>query len=209
MDIKEQYAKNHSKVSEHTLLLNSRLFSTYNRIALKLVGSELTGVNIDLGSGDKGFSVYCSRKGICSHSYDYPNFDIEQDLINQSDNTVDFVTMNAVIEHIQKPEHILLEIKRVLKQGGLLFIRTPNWQMDFKNFYNDPTHVTPYSPIKLKNTLELAGFKSIFIEPGLIGKSFFWWKLHPSIKWKIASLIHGGTKSILGVARAVQVPKKK
>lgn len=63
--------------------------------------------------------------------------------------------MNAVIGHIKDPSSILKEIKRVLKNEGLLFIRTPNWQLDFKNFYNDPTHVKPYSPDTIKNTLNL------------------------------------------------------
>lgn len=201
MDIKGQYSVNHSRVSDQTLFLNGRLFNTYNRIALKLVGSELAGVNVDLGSGDKGFSSYCSQKGIFSLPYDFPDFDIERDVFDQSDYTVDFVTMNAVLEHIQKPDHILLEIKRVLKPGGLLFIRTPNWQMDFKNFYNDPTHVRPYAPATLKNTLELTGFTMLFLEPGLIEKSWMWWRLPSKIKWKVASVIHGGTKSIIGVAR--------
>jgi len=69
--------------------------------------------------------------------------------------------------------------------------------MDYKNFYNDPTHVKPYTPDTLENTLKLFGFDCIFLEPGLIEKSWFWWKLPDKIKWKIASIINGGTKSIL------------
>jgi hypothetical protein len=71
--------------------------------------------------------------------------------------------------------------------------------MDYKNFYNDPTHIKPYAPETLKNTLNLFGFDTIFLEPGLIEKSWFWWKLPNNIKWKIASLLKGGTKSILAI----------
>jgi hypothetical protein len=44
---------------------------------------------------------------------------------------------------------------------------------------------------------ELYNLKTIFIEPGLIEKSWFWWQLPNKIKWHAASLINGGTKSII------------
>ncbi len=200
MDIKQEYAINHAKVNEKSIYLNERLFFTYNNIVNIRLNKELNGKNIDLGSGDKGFSEVCRLRNIESFPHDYPSFDIEKDKLKHADNSIDFITMNAVIEHIKDPSHILREIKRVLKKDGLIFLRTPNWQMDFKNFYNDPTHVKPYSPMTIRLTLELAGFEIIFLEPGLIKKSMFWWSLPEKIKWKVASLIKGGTKSIMCVA---------
>lgn len=200
MDIKKEYANDLAKPKKDSIYLNKRLFDTYNNIVNLKLNKKLFGTNIDLGSGDKGFSEVCKINNIISYSYDYPEFDIEKDALFQDDESVDFITMNAVIEHIKNPSNILKEIKRVLKNEGLLFIRTPNWQMDFKNFYNDPTHVKPYSPITMRNTLNLVGFEVLFLEPGLIKKSLFWWKLPDKLKWKIASMIKGGTKSILCVA---------
>ena len=199
MDLKENYAKNHAKVNEKTLYLNKRLFDTYNTITQKLLNTKLQGTNIDLGSGDKGFTRYLESIKITSYPHDYPEFNIEKDILRFNDNSIDFITMNAVIEHISNPTHILGEIKRVLKTNGLLFVRTPNWQMDFKNFYNDPTHVKPYAPNTLQSTLQLSGLKPIFLEPGLICKSWFWWELPANIKWQVTSYIKGGTKSILAV----------
>ena len=199
MNLKERYAIDHSRVTNESLCLNKRLYSTYNKISLQKLGIELSGKNIDLGGGDKGFTKYLESKNIKSFPYDYPDFDIENDILNHDDNSIDFITMNAVIEHIYNPGNILKEIKRVLKKDGLLFIRTPNWQMDYKNFFNDPTHVKPYTPETLRRTIELYDMDAIFIEPGLIEKKWFWWNLPKSIKWKIASLIKGGTKSIIGV----------
>ena len=200
MDIKKEYANDLAKPKKDSIYLNKRLFDTYNNIVNLKLNKKLFGTNIDLGSGDKGFSEVCKINNIISYPYDYPEFDIEKDTLFQDDESVDFITMNAVIEHIKNPSNILKEIKRVLKNEGLLFIRTPNWQMDFKNFYNDPTHVKPYSPITIRNTLTLVGFEVLFLEPGLIKKSLFWWKLPDKLKWKIASMIKGGTKSILCVA---------
>ena len=173
MNIKKEYALQHSKVNIQSKNLNKRLFNTYNRITNKLLNKDLEGINIDLGSGDKGFSRYCESININSFPYDYPDFNIEKDKLEYKDNSIDFVTLNAVIEHIEKPDHIFKEMMRVLKNNGLVFIRTPNWQMDYKNFYNDPTHVKPYSPDTLKNALKLFGLECIFLEPGLVEKSWF------------------------------------
>jgi hypothetical protein len=71
--------------------------------------------------------------------------------------------------------------------------------MDYKNFYNDPTHVKPYTPKSLKQTFEFYNLNTIFIEPGLIEKSWFWWQIPNKIKWFAASLLRGGTKSIIGI----------
>ncbi len=200
MSLKVTYAKNHSQSNRNSSFLNKRLFNTYDRISSRIIGSALKGVNVDLGSGDKGFSRYCESVGIKSYPYDFPDLDIEKDTLPHSNDSVDFITLNAVIEHINDPSNVLKESVRILKRGGLIFIRTPNWKMDYKNFYNDPTHVKPYSPETLKNILTLFGFKVVFLEPGLVEKSWFWWKLPETIKWRVASLIKGGTKSIIAVA---------
>ena len=203
MELKNNYAVNHGKKNEKSLNLNKRLFDTYNRIAKKKIGKNLSGVNIDLGCGDKAFTEYLKTVGIISHPYDFPSFDIENDQLLHEDESIDFVTMNAVIEHIKNPDNIFKEIRRVLKINGLVFVRTPNWLLDQKNFYNDPTHVRPYTPKSLKLTFELYRLKTIFIEPGLIEKSWLWWKLSDKIKWRLCSLLSGGTKSIIGVGEKV------
>ncbi len=201
LNLKSLYAKNILQSNKNSNILNKRLFDTYNKIAIKITGSALGGINVDLGSGDKGFSAYSLSIGIISYPYDLPDFDLEKDTLPHKDESVDFITLNAVIEHIKDPGNILKESFRVLKHGGLIFIRTPNWKMDYKNFFDDPTHVRPYSPQTLKNVLTLFGFKVIFLEPGLIKKSWFWWTLPNIMKWKVASIIKGGTKSIICVGQ--------
>jgi ubiquinone/menaquinone biosynthesis C-methylase UbiE len=41
------------------------------------------------------------------------------------DNSFDIVTMLAVLEHLEKPKEIVLEIARVLKKGGKLVLTVP------------------------------------------------------------------------------------
>ena len=195
-EIKKRYAETHNPYGERTIYLNNRLFNTYNRICKITLGKELAGVNVDLGCGDKGFSYVGEQKGIKSHPLDYPAVNFETDDLPFKNETIDFITMNGVIEHIYHSSKILSEILRVLKKGGLLYINTPNFQRDCLNFYNDPTHVKPYTPTSIRKTLELVGFKVVFLEPALIEKSPLYWKLPPKIKWYIASKIKGGSKSI-------------
>jgi hypothetical protein len=79
MELKKNYALSYSKKSEQSLHLNKRLFNTYNKIIQKKFGITLSGINIDLGCGDKGFSEYLKTIDIISFPYDYPFFDIEKD----------------------------------------------------------------------------------------------------------------------------------
>ncbi len=202
-EIKKRYAETHNPYGDRTIYLNNRLFNTYNRISKITLGKELQGVNVDLGCGDKGFSYVCEQKGIKSHPLDYPEVDFETDDLPFKNNSIDFITMNGVIEHLYNSSKLLSEILRVLKKGGLLYINTPNFQRDCLNFYNDPTHVKPYTPISIRRTLELVGFKVVFLEPALIEKSPLYWKLPPKVKWYIASKIKGGSKSIQVVGQKI------
>jgi 2-polyprenyl-3-methyl-5-hydroxy-6-metoxy-1,4-benzoquinol methylase len=201
--LKGEYAKAQAVATPKTFFLNKRLFNTYNRISTKLVGKQLKGVNLDLGCGDGGFSQVCMEAGIQSIGLDYPESNLEKDRFQFDNASIDFVTLNAVIEHIANPSNLLGETNRVLRNGGLIFIRTPNWKMDYKNFFNDPTHVKPYSPESLQRALELHGFNTIFKEPGLIEKRWFWWELPDKIKWQAAKRLPGGTKSILAVGQKI------
>jgi len=197
MEIKKEYSKRIRNKSQFASLsevfYSDRLFKTYNDIA------RLKGEGVDLGSGDGSFGKVCRYNNISSIPFDYPMTDFETDYLSVKSNIIDFVTMNAVIEHINNPNNIFNEIRRILKDGGFLFIRTPNWKLDYKNFYNDPTHVKPYSADTLRSLLELFGFEVIHLEPGLILKSDLYYRI--PFKWKIASMIKGGTKSIIAVGK--------
>lgn len=172
---------------------NFRYIQTYKSI----LGDRFKSKILDLGCGTNHFSQICIKHGFEAEGIDIEQVNFEKDKLPYKNNTFNIVHFNAVLEHIKNPDNILTEIKRILKPNGLVIINTPNWQMDFKNFYNDPTHVKPYTPKSLKMLVEMYGFKTIFLEPALICKSKFYWKLPNLIKWKVSSLINGGSKSIL------------
>jgi ubiquinone/menaquinone biosynthesis C-methylase UbiE len=53
----------------------------------------------------------------------YTHMTYENDRIPLSDNSQDLVTMFMMLHHADRPEHILSEVKRILKPDGLVMIR--------------------------------------------------------------------------------------
>jgi ubiquinone/menaquinone biosynthesis C-methylase UbiE len=79
------------------------------------------------------------------------------------DNSFDVVFTKSVIEHVENWQHFLNEISRVLKPGGIALVMTPNWQSQRVNFYDDPTHIRPYTRRTLDRVLRMAEFNDIRI----------------------------------------------
>jgi len=84
------------------------------------------------------------------------------------DESMDFVHCSHVLEHLHAPALFISEIFRVLKKKGLAYIETPEAKRVFLpsfgiiggvNFYDDPTHIRPYTKESLRRLALQAGFK--------------------------------------------------
>jgi SAM-dependent methyltransferase len=122
---------------------------------------------IDLGCGDQHLADAVIEQGWQYSGLDIDTLNFETDVLPLKDDSVDFAVSLAVIEHLTNPSIFLNEIRRVLKSGGLIYLSTPNFQLDFKNFYNDPTHVKPYTPYSLEMLLSIHEFTNVQTFPGL------------------------------------------
>ena len=69
------------------------------------------------------------------------------------DNSFDMVYHKSLIEHLHDPANLMSESYRILKEGGKVLILTPDWQSQFKNFYEDPTHYRPYTRLAIEDLL--------------------------------------------------------
>jgi 2-polyprenyl-3-methyl-5-hydroxy-6-metoxy-1,4-benzoquinol methylase len=108
-----------------------------------------------------------STQGWSYLGLDYTDVDFEVGKFPVNTNSVDIAISLAVIEHLRDPENFLSEVFRCLKPGGLVYLSSPNFELDWKNFYNDPTHVRPYTPTALEELLRLSQFTSPATFPGL------------------------------------------
>lgn len=80
------------------------------------------------------------------------------------DNSMDIIYTKSLIEHIVEPTALIVEFKRVLKPGGRLLCLTPDWESNMKIFYDDITHVKPFTRKSLEQLFEMTEFKNIRIE---------------------------------------------
>lgn len=128
---------------------------------------------LDVGCGDKFLKEPFESKGLLYQGIDIDIIDFNNDEFPFPDNSFDLVVSLAVIEHIKNTENFLSEINRILKKGGFVFFSTPNWCYAFKNFYDDYTHVRPYTKKSLSKILSDFNFVDIHILPGLRNK-YFW-----------------------------------
>jgi glycosyltransferase involved in cell wall biosynthesis/SAM-dependent methyltransferase len=127
---------------------------------------------------EKTMSVRHSATGE-EMSFRMLNVDVESDRFPFSDDHFDVALCCELIEHLTKdPMHMLIELNRVLKWGGLLILTTPNISSAFSlgkalsgnspyvyGEYNPKSpgdrHSREYAPSEIRTALNAAGFKVV------------------------------------------------
>ena len=124
---------------------------------------------LDVGSG-KGIQLYYFCKYINAKGYGidlYPDencifetkiCDFESEKLPYESDTFDFIFSKSVCEHVRNTSNFFDEIYRVLKPGGIFVCMTPDWISQMKNFYDDFTHVQPYTVKSLRNCMKVHNF---------------------------------------------------
>ncbi len=168
---------------------------------------------LDLGSGDKFLKKPIEENCNKYFNLDIEDLDFERDNFKFESEKFDLVICLAVIEHISDPSIFLNEVYRVLKRGGYFYLSTPNWVFSKNEFYDDPTHKKPYTPVSLKNTLDMHGFIKTKTFPNLRCKSKWWYSgnsrflkanyLLPlkSKKWFLPKFLTGRAKGIFAITK--------
>ena len=105
----------------------------YGSVALAKVAHSVIGVDIDAASIEHANYQYRDCKNL--------KFLVGScDSLPLPDESVEVVTSFETIEHHDKHEEMMLEIKRVLKPGGLLIISSPNRLV----YSDEPKYSNPY-----------------------------------------------------------------
>jgi len=116
----------------------------------KKMGFDVYGVDMDTIAKDKGLSVEICEVGI--DKLPYPN------------DFFDFIIMKSAIEHIRNIYPAMEELYRVLKKGGKILITTCDYKKQYKTFYNDVDHKTPFTKWSLFDLLLRYDFKNVNVE---------------------------------------------
>lgn len=94
-----------------------------------------------------------------------------------ADASVDVVFAQSVLEHVE-PTRFLTEIARVLRPGGRAILSAPTPE---SQFWDDPTHLRPYTIKAIVTLYEMFGFRVIhsnYIFAELLGTKVTWNRLY-------------------------------
>lgn len=146
--------------------LTEYLFHKYNiQAGQKLLelgcgrGDFLSSFN-NLGIECKGLDI-SEKAGDALENVEVLKCNLEKDEFPFSDNFFDVIFHKSLLEHLREPENLMTESFRVLKPGGLFLSLVPDWESNYKTYFDDYTHRTPYTIISLRDINKIFGFQNV------------------------------------------------
>lgn len=149
-------------------------FTNYNIKRFNLKNKKLLEIGCGRGDFINEFSkqnVKCfatdmlaSAKNFLTDKVDFKQHDINNNKLPYDDNFFDAIYTKSLIEHLSEHEFFFNECKRILKKNGVLIIYTPDWESQYLHFFDDITHVKPFTKITLENCFKMYGFNNYKIE---------------------------------------------
>lgn len=99
---------------------------------------------------------YCRGRGLTVQQ-------MKPDLLPFPDAVFDSVVLDNVLEHLERPEPLLGEVRRVIRQGGAFLVGVPGE----RGYASDPDHKHHYSETALLACIQSAGFEpsQVFHQP--------------------------------------------
>jgi SAM-dependent methyltransferase len=105
----------------------------------------------------------------------YKLVNLDEGVLPNSDQSFDAIILAPILEHLHFPLKLGREIHRILKKGGRVYLETPNWtsvlvpsfgfkrdQVGAFNFYDDHTHVKPWSKQGIFSFLQVS--RRLYVE---------------------------------------------
>lgn len=96
--------------------------------------------------------------------------DISTSRVEADDESFDSISCIHVLEHVPTPSAVIDEFVRLLKPGGFCYVETPNNRTILTpsfgfgptcNFYDDPTHIRPFTAKGLSRLCQQAGLSLV------------------------------------------------
>lgn len=127
-------------VGLHDIPTNSKLLEVGVGRPDVLVGFRTAGMQVFACDISPVSEVACKKEVI---PFKYVN--LEDGNLPYESSSFDVVYSKSVIEHMNDPLSFVSESFRVLKPGGVLLVLTPDWEANYRTFFDDFTHVRPMS----------------------------------------------------------------
>jgi len=160
----EEYAE-HLYPQKLCNYISNTYFHTDTLVKSKLLDIGSGRGNHLIGFARCGYDVFgLDKRKECIEVLD--NFiikecDIEKECFPYDNEFFDWVFSKSVLEHVANTDNFMNESLRVLKPGGKIVFMTPAWESQYKFFWDDYTHVKPYTRKSLQNTIRMLGFKNV------------------------------------------------
>ena len=130
---------------------------------------------LEPGCGRGEFLNEFNKLGLKCHGIDLSNFagsmvdnievikgiDLEKDTWPYPDDFFDIIYNKSLLEHLNNPDKFLVEARRVLKPDGKILCLVPDWESNYKTYFDDFTHRTPFTKVSLNDIYEITDFKNI------------------------------------------------
>jgi SAM-dependent methyltransferase len=126
---------------------------------------------LDLGCGRGEFQHGFAELGFETTGFDrsrpeQPRFrervvvgDYEQGGLPFADGEFSVLFNKSVFEHVRDISPLLRECHRVLTPGGRMISLVPDWMAQWRHFYDDWTHVRPFTLVGLRECVQSHGFE--------------------------------------------------
>ncbi|MEM7746913.1 MAG: class I SAM-dependent methyltransferase [Pseudomonadota bacterium] len=165
---------------QNQIVLKDRVYRTFDAL-LQHTGRRALQPGqhlLDLGSADGSLVEVAANNGLIARGLDVTdNINFETDALPIESGTIDIVTAVSLVEHLHSPALMFSETLRVLKPGGAFILVTPNWRFSYREFFDDPTHVQPYTDRSIDFALNSAGFDHVLAVPWLVCKPSWMWTM--------------------------------
>ncbi len=156
------YSKEERPLTEYPFLLTRYLLGLFGiHKGAKLLDAGCGRGDFSRGFQEVGLEVFgCdispnAAKGVLD-KVETCNFD--KDPLPYADNSFDVVYSKSLLEHLHNPDFFLTEVRRILKPGGLCLMLVPDWESNYKIYFDDFSHRTPFTTVSLQDLLKMTGF---------------------------------------------------
>jgi len=167
--LKTYYSYEKKPISNYPNLLASYLSNQYMGNVESIIdiacgrGDFLNAFN-ELGFNVKGIDIDPDAKKLCN-PHQVEIIDITKQKIPVPNESIDCIFNKSIIEHLHYPEILLEESHRILKTDGIVITMCPSWvHTGWGPFFQDHTHVTPFTLPSLRDIHIKCGFEVVDIK---------------------------------------------